>query len=44
MKAYDEVSPSHASVLPGGPRGIRPIMTGPAWTGVLRARFVIAFL
>jgi hypothetical protein len=26
-----------SSVLPGGPRGIRPVVTGPARTGVLRA-------
>jgi hypothetical protein len=31
-------------ISPGGPRGIRPTITGPAWTGELRASFVIAFL
>jgi hypothetical protein len=29
-KAYDEVSPSHVPTRLGGPRGIRPIVTGPA--------------
>jgi hypothetical protein len=43
-KAYDDVAPSHALARLGGPRGIRPIVTGPARRGVLRARFVIAFL
>jgi hypothetical protein len=43
-KAYDEVTPSHALTRPGGPREIRPIVTGPARRGVLRARFVMAFL
>jgi hypothetical protein len=28
-KAYDEVAPSHVLTQPGGPRGIRPIVTGP---------------
>jgi hypothetical protein len=36
-KAYDEVSPSHVLTRPRGSRGIRPIVTGPARTGVLRA-------
>jgi hypothetical protein len=27
-KAYDEVSPSHVLTRPGGPRGIRPTVTG----------------
>jgi hypothetical protein len=31
-------------ILPGGPRGIRPTATGPAWTVRLRASSVIAFL
>jgi hypothetical protein len=31
-------------ILSGGPRGIRPTVTGPAWTGRLRASSVIAFL
>jgi hypothetical protein len=43
-KAYDEVAPSRALVQPGGPRGIQPIVTGPAMLSVLRARFVMAFL
>jgi hypothetical protein len=43
-KAYDEVAPSHVLTQPGGPRGIRPIVTGPARRSVLRARFVMAFL
>jgi hypothetical protein len=30
-KAYDEVAPSHALVQHEGPRGIQPIVTGPAW-------------
>jgi hypothetical protein len=30
-KAYDKVSPSHVPTRLGGPRGIRPIVTGPAW-------------
>jgi hypothetical protein len=30
-KAYDEVAPSRALVQHEGPRGIRPIITGPAW-------------
>jgi hypothetical protein len=36
-KAYDEVAPSHVLTQPGGPRGIRPIVTGPARRSVLRA-------
>jgi hypothetical protein len=43
-KAYDEVAPSHALTQPGGPRGIRPIVTGPARISVLQAQFVMAFL
>jgi hypothetical protein len=43
-KAYDDVAPSHVLNRPGGPRGIQPIVTGPARRSVLRARFVIAFL
>jgi hypothetical protein len=43
-KAYDDVAPSHVLTRPGGPRGIRPIVTGPARRSVLRARSVIAFL
>jgi hypothetical protein len=43
-KAYDEVAPSHVLTQPGGPRGIRPIVTGPARRSVLRARLVMAFL
>jgi hypothetical protein len=35
-KAYDNVAPSHALARLGGPRGIRPIVKGPAWRGVLR--------
>jgi hypothetical protein len=30
-KAYNEVAPSHALVQREGPRGIRPIVTGPTW-------------
>jgi hypothetical protein len=30
-KAYDKVAPSHALVQHEGPRGIRPIVTYPAW-------------
>jgi hypothetical protein len=44
MKAYDDVAPSHVLTRPRGPRGIRPIVTGPARRSVLRARFVMAFL
>jgi hypothetical protein len=44
MKAYDEVAPSRVLVEHEGPHGIRPIVTGPAWLSVLRARFVKAFL
>ena len=29
-KAYDEVAPSRALIQHEGPRGIRPIVTGPA--------------
>jgi hypothetical protein len=29
-KAYNDVTPSHILTRPGGPRGIRPIVTGPA--------------
>jgi hypothetical protein len=36
-KAYDEAFPSHVLTQPGGPRGIRPIVTGPAQRSVLRA-------
>jgi hypothetical protein len=36
-KAYDEVASSHVLTQHGGPRGIRPIVTGPARRGVLRA-------
>jgi hypothetical protein len=43
-KTYDDVTPSHLLTRPGGPRGIRPIVTGRARRSVLRARFVIAFL
>jgi hypothetical protein len=38
-KAYDDVTLSHVLTRPGGPRGIRPIVTGPARISVLRARF-----
>jgi hypothetical protein len=31
MKAYDEVIPSRGLARHGGPRVIRPIVTGPAW-------------
>jgi hypothetical protein len=43
-KAYDGVAPSLVLTQPGGPRGIQPIVTGPARRSVLRARFVMAFL
>jgi hypothetical protein len=43
-KAYDEVALSRVLVQHEGPRGIRPIVTGPARLSVLRARFVKAFL
>jgi hypothetical protein len=43
-KAYDDVASSHVLTRPGGPRGIRPIVIGPARRSVLRARFVMAFL
>jgi hypothetical protein len=36
-KAHDEVSLSHIPTRPGGPRGIRPTVTGPARRSVLRA-------
>jgi hypothetical protein len=36
-KAYDDVAPSHVLTRPGGPRGIRSIVTGPARRRVLRA-------
>jgi hypothetical protein len=43
-KAYDDIAPSHILTRPRGPRGIRPVVTGPARRSVLRAQFVIAFL
>jgi hypothetical protein len=43
-KAYDEVAPPRGLVQHEGPRGIRPIVTGPARLSVLRARFVKAFM
>jgi hypothetical protein len=43
-KAYNDVVLSHVPSRPGGPRGIRPIVTGHVWRSVLRARFVMAFL
>jgi hypothetical protein len=43
-KAYDEVAPSRVLVQHKGPRGIRPIVTGPTRLSVLQARFVKAFL
>jgi hypothetical protein len=43
-KAYDDIALSHVLTWPGGPRGIRPIVTGPARRSVLRAQIVIAFL
>jgi hypothetical protein len=43
-KTYDEVAPSRVLVQHEGPRGIQPIVTGPARLSVLRARFVKAFL
>jgi hypothetical protein len=42
-KAYDEVALSHVLIQPGGPRGIRPIVTGPARRSVLRDQFVMVF-
>jgi hypothetical protein len=39
-----EVYESHVVTAPGGPCGIRPIVTGPVRTSVLRAAFVIAFI
>jgi hypothetical protein len=44
MKAYDEVALSHVLTQPGGPRGIRTIVIGPARRSVLRAWLVMAFL
>jgi hypothetical protein len=43
-KAHDEVAPFRVLIQHEGPRGIRPIVTGPARLSVLRARFVKAFL
>jgi hypothetical protein len=43
-KAYDDVAPSHVLTQHGGPRGIRPIVTGFARRSVLRTQFVMAFL
>jgi hypothetical protein len=43
-KAYDGVALSHVLTRPGGPRGIRPIVTGLERRSVLRARFLMAFL
>jgi hypothetical protein len=43
-KVYDNIAPSHVLTRPGGPRGIRPIVTGLARRSVLQARFVIVFL
>jgi hypothetical protein len=43
-KAYDDVAPSHVLTRSGGPRGVRPIVTGPARRSVLQAQFVMAFL
>jgi hypothetical protein len=43
-KAYNEVTSSRVLIQHEGPRGIRPIVTGPARLSVLRARFVKAFL
>jgi hypothetical protein len=43
-KAYGDVAPSHVLTPLIGPRGIWPIVTGPARICVLRARFVIVFL
>jgi hypothetical protein len=43
MKAYDEVAPSRVLVQHEGPRGIWPIVTGPARLSVLRARFIKGF-
>jgi hypothetical protein len=43
-KAYDDIAPSHVLTRLRGPRGVRPIVTGPARRSVLRARFVMAFL
>jgi hypothetical protein len=40
----DEVATSRVLVQHEGPRGIRPIVTGPARLSVLQARFVKAFL
>jgi hypothetical protein len=38
-----EVYESHIVTVPGGPCGIRPIVTGPVRRSVLRSAFVIAF-
>jgi hypothetical protein len=43
-KAYGDVALSHVLTPPGGRRGIRPTVTGPARISVLRARFATAFL
>jgi hypothetical protein len=43
-KAHNEVAPPRVLVEHEGPRGIRPIVTGPARPVVLRARFVNAFM
>jgi hypothetical protein len=43
-KAHDEVALPRVLVEREGPRGIRPIATGPARPVVLRARFVNAFM
>jgi hypothetical protein len=43
-KTYDEVAPSRVLVQHEAPRGIRPIVIGPARLSVLRAQFVKAFL
>jgi hypothetical protein len=43
-KAHDKVASPCVLVEHEGPRGIRPIVTGPARPVVLRARFVNAFM
>jgi hypothetical protein len=43
-KAYGDVAPSPVLTPPGGPCGVRPIVTGPARINVLGARFVTAFM
>jgi hypothetical protein len=43
-KAYNDVAPYHVLTRPRSPRGIQPIVIGPARRSVLRARFVMAFL